>query len=787
MSHQCNAFLLLAGGYFLLPISPATAQMLAAGSQNAPHLQELAPISTNAGHLAQTPAALQANPDELEEVTVTSDRNQSRITTSATGRQTPARDVPFSVQTIPRAVIREQDPINFQDALRNVSGINASTRANYGFIDNFFIRGLQAEFLRDGVPDAITPINTERSGLFRGFADVERIEVLKGPAGALYGLASSGDNAGAGLVNLITRPFTEKAESEATFSFGSFGRRLGQLNIGGASSDGKLLYRLDLGYEEREGYRNQSLYRLEILPSLQWRIDPKNTLTFDFDYRRINAQPDVPNIPFLPGATSTIFPGERVYRTPLAKAEQEYYRFGLIYDLKIADEVSFTNKFFFTWRSLDLIRNASDVVTYNVTPSAEFSSGIAIARRLREQSDIDQSFLNRSEFAFDTRFFGADHRILTGFEYSKINGDTLRYQSGSIGSTAQVNDPTNRLNGDAVCADGAQDIDTRRVPCLDLFNPVFRESRVARVQANINENRFSVNETFALYLQDQITFSEQWKALVGLRFDSFREAQTRRLEGSNPIRSYDRTVAKINPRIGIVYQPDLNNALYASFASSFSVNGAVVVGNTLTPLPFAASEQYEVGYKGSFFDNRLNLTLALFNISRLNVVSRLDVNNNPTDPVDQRSRGIELDLIARPFPQWTFNINYAFLDAVTVRGVPLSIENSIGILSPARSDAQITGVPRHSLNLWTTYDVAPQWKVGLGVNFQDTRFANQDGTGIIPSYVSLDGLISYTNDNYEIQLNVRNLTDSDYYVRGGRGYAGLGEPLSAYTTIRYRF
>ncbi|MBC7881831.1 MAG: TonB-dependent receptor [Anaerolineae bacterium] len=787
MFHHQKACLLLAGSLFLLPTTSSSAQVVATGPQVAPYLRELAPISTNAGQLAQTVPSLQANPDELDEVTVTRDRNQSRITTSATGIQTPARDVPFSVQTIPRAVIREQDPISFQDVLRNVSGINASTRANYGFIDNFYIRGFQAEFLRDGVPDAITPINTERSGLFRGFADVERIEVLKGPAGALYGLASSGDNAGAGLVNLITRPFTEKAESEATFSFGSFGRRAGQLNTGGASPDGKLLYRLDLGYEEREGYRSQSLYRLEILPSFQWRIDPKNTLTFDFDYRRINAEPDIPGIPFLPGSNGAIATGERLYRTPFAKADQEYYRVGLIYDLKIADAVSFTNKFFYTRRSLDLIRNATDVIAYNVTPSAEFPSGIALARRLREQFDIDEAFLNRSEFTFDTRFFGADHRILTGFEYSKINGDTLRYQSGSIGSTSQSNDPTNPLNGNAVCADGARNIDTRRVPCIDLFNVVFRESPVARVQANINENRFSVNETFAVYLQDQITFSEQWKALVGLRFDSFREAQIRRAEGSTPIRSYDRTVAKLNPRIGIVYQPDLNNAIYASFASSFSSNGAAVVNNVLAPLPLASSEQYEVGYKGSFFGNRLNLTVALFNTNRVNVVSRLDVNNNPTDPVDQRSRGIELDLIARPVPEWTFNVNYAFLDAVTTRGVPLSLDGNIGILSPARSDTQITGVPRHSLNLWTTYQVAPQWKVGLGFNFQDTRFANQDGTGLLPSYASLDGLISYTNDNYEIQLNLRNLTDSDYYASGGRGSARLGEPLSAYGTIRYRF
>ncbi|MBC8123003.1 MAG: TonB-dependent receptor, partial [Gemmatimonadaceae bacterium] len=715
--------------------------------------------------LAQLPGRDQGVTD-LEEVEVTADRNQSRPTTAATGLETPARDVPFSVQTIPKAVIREQDPVSIQDALRNVSGINASTRSNYGFIDNFYIRGFQAEFLRDGVPDAITPINTERSGLFRGFADVERIEVLKGPAGALYGLSASGDNAGAGLVNLVSRPFTPKPEAELTLTYGSFNRRAGLLNLGGpAGDDGRVFYRLDLGYEERDGFRDQSLYRLEVLPSLQWKIDQNNTLALDFDYRRINAEPEIPGVPFLPGADSAVLSGarSRIYRSPFSKAEQEYYRLGLVYDWKFAPRAGFANKFFYTRRSFDLVRNATDVIAYSVTPSDAFPSGTALARRLREQFDTDESYLNRSEVNLETRFLGADHRLLAGVELSRIAGNTLRYQSGSIGSTSQTNNPGDPTNGDAVCAEGARDVPTRRVPCLDFFDPRFGEVRVERVQANVNENRFSVNETIGGYFQDQITFSEQWKALAGVRFDSFREAQQRGPEGSSPERTYDRTVSRLNPRLGLVYQPDTSSSIYTSYASSFSSNGATVLDGVLTPLPVPFLNQFEVGYKGSFLGDRLNLTVALFRINRENVVSRLDADNNPTDPVDQRSQGVELDLIARPTPPWTLNFNYAYLDALTTRGVPLEVDGNIGILSPARSDAQITGVPRHSLNLWTTYQLGRQWTVGLGVNYQDARFANQDGTGVLPSFVLLDALIGYRpSESTEVQLNLRNLTDADY-------------------------
>jgi outer membrane receptor protein involved in Fe transport len=758
--------------------------------------RDLAPVGALAQAADQAPAGPKTAPPEaktedLEEVRVTADRNQNRPTTGATGLETPARDVPFSIQTIPLAVLREQDPVNLQDALRNVSGINSSTRANYGFLDNFYIRGFQAEVLRDGITEAITPINTERSGIFRGFVDIGRIEVLKGPAGALYGLQASGDNAGAGFINLVTRPFPAKAEAELTVTYGSYGRRLGQLNLGGPlEASGRLKYRLDLGFEARDGFRDQGITRLEVLPKLQWQVADTHTLTFDFDFRRIDAEPDIPSVPFLPGPNGAIFAGarERLFRTPFSRANQDIYRAGLVYNWQIAPNAAFANRFYYTRRTFDLIRNATDVIAYAVTPSGQFPSGIALARRLREQFDTDEAYFNRSEFTLEGRLLGMDHRLLTGIEFSRIAGNTLRYQSGFIGSTDQSNNALDPRVGNAVCAETARNIDTRRVPCVDFFNPVFTEARVARVQANVNEDRFSVNETFAAFLQDQITFSEQWKALVGVRFDNFREFQLRRAEGSNPQRSYDRTVARLNPRVGLVFQPDRNNAIYLSYASSFSSNGSAVVNNQLTALPVPFLYQFEIGYKASFFDDRLNLTASLFQINRENVVSRLDVNNNPTDPVDQRTQGVELDLIARPSSDWTFNLNYAYLDALTLRGVPLNLDANLGVLAPARTGAPITGVPRHSLNLWTTYSPARQWTLGLGINYQDQRFANQDGTGVLPAFVTLDALVAFRpTESTELQLNLRNLADADYYVGGGRGAAQPGLPFSAFGTVRYSF
>jgi iron complex outermembrane recepter protein len=631
---------------------------------------------------------------------------------------------------------------------------------------------------------------------------------LKGPAGALYGVGASGDNVGAGLINLITYPFTTDSVSKIRLFGGSFERFGGTLNLSG-SLDPEVLYRLDGGYERREGFRKLNLERLEILPSIQMKLDPNNTVTLDFDYRNIKTRPDIPGVPFLPGVNGGIISGarDRLYSTPFSKANQEIYRLGLKYDLQATPNLVLTNNFYYTNRKFDLIRNATDVIAYNVTPSAQFPSGVALSRRLREQTDNSESFFYRLDGKLKARFFGVDHQILTGFEFNRIEGDTIRYQVGNIGNTTQSNNPTNSANGNAVCAAGAagQTIApgqiVNRLPCVDSRNPVFPEGRIIRRRfgqtgENINESRNSTNRTIALFLQDQISFSEQFKALVGGRLDFFNEQQTRQpgddsLATTATNRSYQQDVTRFNPRVGLVYQPDKTSAFYASYASSFASNGAIARGpnadRELVAIPIATINQYEVGYKGTFFDNNLIATLALFQIDRKGVVSRLDVNNNPTDPVDQRSRGVELDLKTNLTPKWTLNFNYAYIDAITTRGVPLSIDPNLGILAPARTGQRITGVPKHSFNIWTAYQLSQNWTIGLGSTYQAARFANQDGTGELPSYFALDAFVGYRVGNVEAQLNFRNLTNTEYFPSGGRGSATPGDPFSVYATIGYRF
>ncbi|MDE2367200.1 MAG: TonB-dependent receptor plug domain-containing protein, partial [Betaproteobacteria bacterium] len=195
---------------------------------------------------------------------------------------TPLRDIPASVAVVPATLLREQGVINMNDAMRNVSSVQPLMGGGYGFANNFTSRGLPLSFFRDDMPDGTSPQN----GYYRTMYDVERIEVLKGPGSALFGVAGPG-----GSINMITRrPRSDFALSTGTM-LGSFGTRNGYLDVTGPigqSFSGRLITDL----EHADGFRGLKRDIFEISPTLMWRLADDKTLLVDFDHREIKIKPD---------------------------------------------------------------------------------------------------------------------------------------------------------------------------------------------------------------------------------------------------------------------------------------------------------------------------------------------------------------------------------------------------------------------------------------------------------------------------------------------------------------
>jgi iron complex outermembrane recepter protein len=200
-----------------------------------------------------------------------------------------------------------------------------------------------------------------------------------------------------------------------------------------------------------------------------------------------------------------------------------------------------------------------------------------------------------------------------------------------------------------------------------------------------------INQSYGVYLQDQIAFSDNLKMLIGGRYDWLTDE-------NGPIDG-DRTSQNdgaFSPRIGLVYQPNQNVSLYASYSQSFRPS----IGQNPDSRPFEPTRgtQYEVGVKADFLNGKLSTTLALYNLTKTNVLTpdpdpEIARQGFQVQVGEQRSRGVELDVAGEILPGWKVIASYAFTDA------EVTADNSI----PSTVGQSLRGVPKHQASLWSTY------------------------------------------------------------------------------------
>jgi len=209
-------------------------------------------------------------------------------------------------------------------------------------------------------------------------------------------------------------------------------------------------------------------------------------------------------------------------------------------------------------------------------------------------------------------------------------------------------------------------------------------------------------DSLSIYLQDQVTLLDNLKLLLGVRYDTFEQDTTNNPSLFIPTSSESsRSDDAFSPRFGVVYQPIEEVSLFTSYSRSFSPNSATTVtGDILEP---EEGEQFEIGAKAELLDGRLAASLAYFDITLQNVATPdLDFPNFSVATGQQRSQGIELDLIGEVLPGWNLVANYAYIDA------EITDDNS------GLEGNRLFNVPKHNFNLWTTYDIQDGPLEGLG-------------------------------------------------------------------------
>jgi iron complex outermembrane receptor protein len=675
----------------------------------------------------EEPAAQQDDPIELV-VTGEQDGYRAPDASTATRTDTPLRDVPQSIQVVPQQVLKDQQVNTLNEALQNVSGV-ISTGANYSQFNSFTIRGFEAtdfggNYLRNGLSDRF-------GGRSTNFSNIERIEILRGPASVLFGGGSPG-----GTINIVTKQPLRDPFYSVEAAIGSYDFYRGAIDLSGPLDDSKTaLYRLNASYEKAGSFVDfNDRENSYIAPTLSVAIGKNTTLTLDGEYNKINQSyfngvPAVGTV--LPNPNGKI-PSNRNIGQPDGVYSPEVVRVGYNLEHKFSEDWLLRNAFYYSHLYL---RNRNSYFTASLDPDQR-----TIQRGVQDADDRYQTYDLSTNIMGKFSTGSIKHQLLFGVDLNRYD----QYQSEYEGRTGTP---------------------------LDLFAPNYRSDRFEVI---FSGNEATLTDSLGVYIQNQVAFAENFKLLLGGRFDIFEQTRTDRVSNTEQFQSGN----AFSPRVGIVYQPIPPISLYASYSKSFTPTiGRAVDGEQFEP---GRGTQYEVGVKADINDS-LSATLAFFDLTRSNVVT-----NDPNNPGfsiqtgEQNSRGIELNFAGSILPGWNIIAGYAYTDARTTK------DNSIPI------DNRLNNVPEHSLSLWTTYELQKGdlkgFGFGLGLFYVGDRQGDLANTFTLPSYFRTDAAIFYKRDKFRVALNIRNLFDVKYFESA---YSDLtvypAEPLTLQGTVSWQF
>ncbi|MEM7793978.1 MAG: TonB-dependent receptor [Cyanobacteria bacterium P01_C01_bin.118] len=624
---------------------------------------------------------------------------------TATRTDTPLDEIPQSIQVIPQEVLEDQQVIRLNDALRNASGVVSNSLDQRG--QRFVIRGFSSSsILRDGFRQ--TDGSSGNSG-FQELANIERIEVLKGPAAILAGAVEPG-----GAINLVTEKPLSEPFYELALRAGN--RELIEPSIdisGPLTDDGQLLYRLNALYRNEDYHRDFDVpvERFFIAPVLSWAISDRTDLTFELEYSDENRPADFGGIPVIGDRVADI-PFDRITGEPDDDASNEFLRLGYQFEHRFSDSWKVRNSF--RYISFD-----SDFVS-NVAFGTNEATGDLFRVWVQNAQPSDSYELQTNvvgEFATGS----IEHTLLAGVDLYRREAENSRRFDFTPQSPFNIFDPVYGL-----------------VSRPDSFN-----------EPPPQTTDFST-DNLGIYVQDQVTLLDNLFLLAGLRYDTVTEDIDDLEQNTSDSQNND----AFTPRIGLVYQPIEDLSLYTSYSTSFVPNSARErSGDLLEP---EEGRQFEIGARAEL--GRLSANLALFNITKQNVATA-DPDSLPGEAFavatgEQRSQGVELDIIGEILPGWDIVANYAYTDADIT-------EDNNGL-----EDNRIFGVPEHNVNLWTNYEIQQGDLAGLGFavgfNYVSDRFGDNDNSYVLEDYFLTNAAVSYRRNNWRAGLNFRNLFDVDY-------------------------
>lgn len=629
----------------------------------------------------------------------------------------------YSVVT--KQLMQEQVAVTVADAIRNAGGAVSVTNPSGGVSAYFrgFGTGINA---RNGMEST-----SDRSAV--DLANIERIEVMKGPSGTLFGASVSSFG---GVVNVVTKKPIEAKKTELSYTTGSFGLNRLTVDINTPlDSEKKVLFRVNAASNRERSFLDYGFNNTFLLaPSITYHVNEKLTLNVDAELLQVhNTQP----MNHVFRSADIKQPGDLLldYRKTLFhdNVDVKNYATRLFAEAvyKLSDNFKSTTLFSFVSENVD--HSYQRLVIWS-SPSTATRASYVYGPVYNGYTNIQQNFNGKVKTG------GFTHNLLIGANYRHYNSSFL---------FADI-----------------QPID--QVDVTKAFKPVVSQDIDKLV--SFEPYPSPTQQTASIYVSDMINLLPRLSAMLSLRLDRY---DRKSIEGDEE--GFKQT--SFAPKLGLVYEiMPKTVSLFANYMSGFqNVAPALQPDGSRQALDPIFATQAEGGIKAELFEKKLSFTASYYQIN-IDNATRQNEESFTIQDGKQLSKGVDLELITQPLPGLNILAGYGYNDNHIVR---------------AALDAKIDGnkagnAPENVANLWASYAFQNQLKgfgFGAGMNYVDKMYKDSGNKFFIPSYTLVNAVVFYNKQAWGIQIKANNILNKKYWD----SWANSQAPANLAANLSFRF
>lgn len=661
-------------------------------------------------------------------ITVTSYKNTYKADSSITVARLPLSDIenPQVYNSISKLILKDQVATNLNNALKNATGVTRlweSTGRGGDGAEYYTMRGFAVQ------PTIINGVANINNGALDP-ANIETIEVIKGPSGTLFGgnLISYG-----GLINISTKRPYEKTGGEISYVTGSFGlnRLAADINL---PLNQQAFLRVNTSYHTENSFQDAGFSKsFFIAPGLKFIANEKLTFLINTEIKTGESS-NAPMV-FLSRYSPLSFSDIRLFEENYRKSYNSNAltiknpSFGIQ-----AQAIYRINK---SWTSQTILSRGNTKTDGYYQYLWDAANGNEFTRYISKRNGETNTANIQQNFTGEHMFGKIRNRIVIGFDYlnKQIQNNSTGWVDG--GKVSLINQTDSGV------------LTSQAVDAL-LVNS---SEAVSTAKTNIS----------SVYVSDVINIAPKLAAMLSLRLDNFSGLAN--YYSSEEIKNQ----LSVSPKFGLVFQPVLNKlSVFANYMNGFvnldpaqvsDINGQNQKIKVFEP---EKANQWELGAKANLYKDKIAITASYYNITVSNKLM-----TDPTNPNNQIqggkvvSKGVELSIVTSPIEGLSIMTGYSNNNAKVVKDA-----TDGGYLGLRPEEAG----PEQLFNFWANYKFQSGFLKNMGIGFgsnyaseQKTINRSDIGTFRLPSYVVFNSALSYNTDRYAVILKFDNLTNQKYY------------------------